>query len=105
MVDAPVRYRWLRDRFRAAAAAHGAECVILHLAATFETLRNRRRVLEETGAREVLPAEELERHLSELESPASDEPSRSFESPEEALTWLSERVALGSPVGGDSPET
>lgn len=88
VVDDTFCFRWLRDRFRAAAAAHGAECWILHLAPTSGTLRERRRLLEETGAREVLPAAALERHLAEFEPPAHDEPSRSFGTPEEALAWL-----------------
>lgn len=90
VVDDTNCYRWLRDRIREAAARHGYETMVVHLAAEASALRARRASLARSGDRPVLSAASFQRHLATFEPPGEDEPTVTLSTAEDVARWLGE---------------
>lgn len=83
IVDDTLCYRWLRDRFRRLAAAHGYEVVLLHLAVGRAQLFARRAEVLARNDRPILSQSGLEAHLAAFEKPADDEHPVRIRSPKD----------------------
>jgi predicted kinase len=74
LVDDTFAMRFLRDRARRVAEAHGARFLILHVETPLETIQARRRRNDETRERMAITDAVFDDHVARFEPPEPDEP-------------------------------
>ena len=96
VVDDTLCYRWLRDRFRAAAAAVGLVPRLLVLMPSRDELLARHALLSRNGGRPLLSLRRLIEHLDAFEWPTQDEAAVDISTPALLDAWFRAR-------SGDEP--
>jgi predicted kinase len=81
-------FRWLRDRFRAVADAHGYRTVVVHLDIPPEILRERMAQNEATRERSAIRPSVFDAVAATFEGPAEDEITLRFTPNDHMDAWL-----------------
>ncbi|MBI2515352.1 MAG: ATP-binding protein [Opitutae bacterium] len=94
VVDDTLCYRWLRNRFRAAAQAAGLEAKLLLLRPTTAEILARREQIERDNSRPLVSLSRLNEHLATFEWPIPEEGAIDVTTLERQSAWL--RAELGA---------
>lgn len=90
VVDDTLCFRFLRDRFRGLARAHGARTALVVLEVPRQEVERRARANRLAPARANVAPAVLARHLGAFEWPGADEPHRVLREEGDLARWMAE---------------
>jgi predicted kinase len=97
VVDDTFSHRFLRERCRAVAEAHGARFLILFIDTPLETIEARRAENARTRARPHIRDDVFAHHRARFEFPAADEPAVILRTSDDVAAWLARDKAERKP--------
>ena len=102
VVDDVNNFRWLRDRWRAAASAYGYRTVVIYLDIPRSELVARRQTNQVTVERKGITDAVWEQHLSQFEPPSADEYVLRYGPEDDDASWVAKHFSRVEASSADS---